>query len=70
MSRPAEQFITAADYLALERKAETKSEYLNGHIYAMSGASRSHNRITINLVAMLHSRLKGKPCEPLSLIHI
>ena len=64
MSRPAEQFITAADYLALERKAETKSEYLNGHIYAMSGASRSHNRITINLVAMLHSRLKGKPCEP------
>ena len=43
MSRPAEQFITPADYLALERQAETKSEYLNGHIYAMSGASRSHN---------------------------
>ena len=64
MSRPAEQFITAADYLALERQAETKSEYLNGHIYAMSGASRSHNRITINLGAMLHSRLRGKPCEP------
>lgn len=66
MSRPAEQFITPADYLALERKAETKSEYLNGHIYAMSGASRNHNRITINLAAMLHSRLKGKPCEPFS----
>ena len=46
MSRPAEQFITAADYLALERKAETKSEYLNGHIYAMSGASRSHNPVS------------------------
>jgi Uma2 family endonuclease len=43
MSQPAEQFITPADYLALERKAEIKSEYLNGHIYAMSGASRNHN---------------------------
>jgi Uma2 family endonuclease len=64
MSRPAEQFITPADYLALERRAETKSEYLNGHIYAMSGASHSHNRITINLGAMLHSRLRGKLCEP------
>jgi Uma2 family endonuclease len=66
MSRPAEQFITAADYLALERQAEIKSEYLNGQIYAMSGASRSHNRITVNLTAALHAQLKHKPCEPFS----
>jgi Uma2 family endonuclease len=64
MSRPAEQFITAADYLALERQADTKSEYLNGFIYAMSDASRSHNRITVNLTAALHAQLKRKPCEP------
>ncbi len=66
MSRPAEQFITAADYLVLERQAETKSEYLNGCIYAMSGASRSHNRITVNLTSALHAQLKRKPCEPFS----
>lgn len=64
MSRPAEQFITAADYLAMERQAETKSEYLNGRIYAMSGASRNHNRITLNLGAMLRTQLRGYPCEP------
>ncbi len=64
MPRPAEQFITAADYLALERRAETKSEYLNGHIYAMSGASRNHNRITINLARRLGNQLSGSPCEP------
>ncbi len=64
MSRPAEQFMTAPEYLALERQAETKSEYWNGSIYAMSGASRNHNRITVNLGAMLHARLRGKPCEP------
>lgn len=63
MSRPAEQFITAADYLALERQAETKSEYLNGCIYAMSGASRSHNRITFNLARRIGNQLGGRRCE-------
>ena len=37
---------TPAQYLALERAAETKSEYLNGEIFAMAGASRRHNLIT------------------------
>jgi Uma2 family endonuclease len=63
MSRPAEHFITPADYLALERQAETKSEYFNGGIYAMSGASRNHNRITFNLARRIGNQLDGKPCE-------
>ena len=63
MSRPAEQFITAADYLALERQAEIKSEYLNGQIYAMSGASRNHNRITFNLARRIGNQLGGSRCE-------
>ncbi len=64
MSRPAEQFITPADYLALERKAETRSEYLNGHIYAMSGASLKHNRIVASLAVTVGAQLKRKSCEP------
>ena len=63
MSRPAEQLMTSADYLTLERKAEIKSEYLNGRIYAMSGASRNHNRITVNLTRRLANQLNGGPCE-------
>lgn len=63
MSRPAEQFVTAADYLALERQAETKSEYLNGHIYAMSGASREHNTIVFNLARRVGNQLDRKPCR-------
>lgn len=63
MSRPAEQFVTAADYLALERQAETKSEYLNGHIYAMSGASREHNTIVFNLARCIGNQLDRKPCR-------
>ncbi len=63
MSRPAEHFITAADYLALERQAETKSEYLNGYIYAMSGASKEHNTIVFNLARRIGNQLDGKPCR-------
>lgn len=56
-------FITPQEYLALERKATVKSEYIQGQIYAMSGASRQHNRITFNVAAILHPQLRGGPCE-------
>lgn len=64
MSQLAEHFITAADYLAMERQAEIKSEYLNGYIYAMSGASLKHNRIVAGLATVLGAQLRRKPCEP------
>jgi Uma2 family endonuclease len=56
-------FITPEAYLKQEREAATKSEYLDGQIYAMSGASRQHNRITFNVAALLHAQLRGGPCE-------
>src|SRR4051794_32601356 len=45
---------TPEQYLALERRAVTKSEYLDGEIHPMSGASRAHNLIAKNLVGELH----------------
>ncbi len=54
---------TPAEYLRLERAAETKSEYPHGEIVAMAGASRTHNRIVLNLGSELHRLLRGSPCE-------
>jgi Uma2 family endonuclease len=54
---------TAEQYLELERRADCKSEFINGQIYAMSGANRRHNQITFNLAGLLHSQLRGRPCE-------
>jgi Uma2 family endonuclease len=54
---------TPEEYLALERKAEYKSEYLTGEIFAMSGASEQHNLIVTNLVGELRAQLKGRPCK-------
>jgi Uma2 family endonuclease len=54
---------TAAEYLRLERAAETKSEYANGQILAMTGASRAHNLIAGNLFRNLSQQLLGGSCE-------
>jgi Uma2 family endonuclease len=54
---------TPEQYLALERKADYRSEYVNGYIFAMAGASREHNLIAGNTFGELHAQLKGRPCE-------
>lgn len=47
----------------MERRAETKSEYLDGEIFARAGASRQHNRLNLNIAFALDSQLRTKGCE-------
>jgi Uma2 family endonuclease len=54
---------TPEQYLALERKAAVKSEYLGGHIVAMAGTSRAHNLIAGNLNSQISTQLRERPCE-------
>ncbi len=54
---------TPEEYLELERAAEYKSEYFNGEIFAMSGASRRHVLIVTNLVREFSLQLKKRDCE-------
>lgn len=56
-------YVTPAEYLAAERTAAEKSEYINGHVYAMAGASRVHNLIVVNTVSELRTQLRGGRCE-------
>ncbi|MCF7968592.1 MAG: Uma2 family endonuclease [Methylococcaceae bacterium] len=53
MNAQPQSFLTAQDYLAWERQQETRHEYLNGQIFAMTGASRAHNVLCLNLAASL-----------------
>jgi Uma2 family endonuclease len=55
--------ISVDEYLALERRSATKNEYLNGEIFAMTGASRRHNRMVLNLGIILDGQLRGRGCE-------
>jgi Uma2 family endonuclease len=54
---------TPDEYLALERAAEFKSEYLDGYIVAMVGASEAHNLITTNVTAELRTQLRERDCR-------
>lgn len=63
MASQPNPFVTPEEYLAAERKAQSKSEYLNGEVYAMSGVSRKHDRIAVNLIAALSQALRGSPCD-------
>ncbi len=49
--------LTSKEYIAAERKATLKSEYLSGKIGAMSGASVEHNLISVNTVNGLYNQL-------------
>jgi Uma2 family endonuclease len=57
---------TMAEYLAFERAATERHEYLDGLIYAMAGESENHGRICVNLTAILVPQLRGSGCEMFS----
>ena len=66
MSALPNRKLTAAEYLDIERRAEFKSEFFDGEMFAMAGASRHHNFVNENLSGELHARLKGGRCRTLS----
>lgn len=56
--------LTEEEYLAFEKTSQTKHEYYQGGVFAMSGAGTRHNIIFKNLYRDLAVFLKGKPCQP------
>jgi len=63
MSRKPKTFVTTEEYLAFERAAEYKNEYFDGEIVVMTGASRRHNLINVNVLSEFWGQLKKAPCE-------
>lgn len=64
MALPQVEHATEAEYLALEQASrEIKHEYLDGHIYAMTGASDRHNAITGSTYYALYGQTRKRPCR-------
>jgi len=61
-SQPKSRY-TPEEYLALERKADYRSEYFAGEIIAMSGASERHNLIVGNVFVVLYAQLRNRLCK-------
>jgi Uma2 family endonuclease len=58
--------VTAEEYLALDRAAEFRSEFLDGEIVAMLGGSPRHSKLQINLALEVETALRGTPCQAFS----
>jgi len=63
MSSIPKRLLSETEYLSRERLAEFKSEFFDGEMFAMAGASRRHSLICSNLVALLRPKLRACGCE-------
>ena len=59
-----ETFINVEEYLEGELISEIKHEYIDGSVYAMAGASKTHESISANVLAEIRQHLKNTPCRP------
>lgn len=55
--------VSPEEYLEQERQAHFKSEFVDGIIYAMAGASEKHILIVSNLTIDIGAKLKKRPCK-------
>ena len=58
--------MTPEAYLAIERAAEYKSEFVRGAMLAMAGATMKHTAIVNNVSGELYGLLKGRRCRILT----
>ena len=63
MSSLPSPYLTPEEYLELERRAEQKSEYYAGEMFAMSGGTMNHAQIAANLIAQFARQLDDGPCR-------
>ena len=56
-------FVTVEDYLAGEQDGQVRHEYIDGVVYAMTGASRRHGLVCVNLAAKLRPLLQHTTCQ-------
>lgn len=63
MSSEAKRRLTVQEYLIRERRSPSRSELVDGELFAMTGASRRHNLAVVNVAAALHAQLGSRDCE-------
>lgn len=58
-----ERVYTVAEYFEIDKGSETKLEYHNGKIIAMSGGTTIHSRIAARIITILSNLLDDGPFE-------
>ena len=64
MSLQPKPNLSFEEWLEGERaNLEGRSPFVNGEVFAMTGASLAHNAIVTNISAELRNQMKGRPCQ-------
>jgi Uma2 family endonuclease len=58
--------LTPEEYFTWEEQQEVKHEYFEGEVFAMSGGTREHSRIAVNLTTLLDNHLGEGDCQVLN----
>jgi Uma2 family endonuclease len=67
MARAAQSsLVSFAEYVELERTADTKHEFLDGQVRAMAGGTLEHAQLAANIIGELRGRLQRGPCKVFS----
>lgn len=68
MAEPALKRWTYAEYLAIEAESDQKHEFCDGVvlplIVAMAGGTAAHADLSMQVGAVLATKLRGRPCRP------
>jgi Uma2 family endonuclease len=55
--------LTFAEYALIEEDSPVRHEFQDGQAWAMAGGSREHAAIAANILGILASQLRGRPCQ-------
>ncbi len=62
-ARPLDEYLSEAEYLALEATSDIRHEYHGGLIVAMTGGTPAHARISVRVAALLDAQLAPRGCD-------
>lgn len=63
LAQPKTYYYSLEEYVENERKADERSEFIDGEIYAMAGESGRHGDISMNLAGILQNQPRGTDCR-------
>ena len=63
IASPQSSRMTAEEYLVWEPKQALRYEYCDGQVFAMTGGTKGHNRLALNLYSALVDKVDASGCE-------
>jgi len=58
-----DRYFTPEEYFAWEEQQLEKHELIDGLVYAMSGGTKNHSAIKLNIAVLLKDHLRGSKCR-------